>query len=51
MPVSESTGAWSQRRDDYHLVIKDPALGGTQGGKPASDYVPTKLRVVLTIVH
>jgi MYXO-CTERM domain-containing protein len=42
--------AWNQRRDDYHLVVKDPALGGTQGGKPASDYVPTKLRVVLTIV-
>jgi hypothetical protein len=42
--------AWGQRRDDYHLVIKDPALNGTQGGKPATDYVPTKLRVVLTIV-
>ena len=42
--------AWGKRRDDYHLVIKDPALGGTQGGKPASDYVPTKLRVVLTVV-
>jgi MYXO-CTERM domain-containing protein len=42
--------AWNQRRDDYHLVIKDPALNGTQGGKPATDYVPTKLRVVLTIV-
>jgi MYXO-CTERM domain-containing protein len=42
--------AWGQRRDDYHLVIKDPALNGTQGGKPATDYVPTKLRVVLTVV-
>jgi MYXO-CTERM domain-containing protein len=42
--------AWGKRRDDYHLVIKDPALGGTQGGKPATDYVPTTLRAVLTIV-
>jgi hypothetical protein len=42
--------AWGQRRDDYHLVIKDPALNGIQGGRPPTDYVPTKLRVVLTVV-
>jgi uncharacterized protein (TIGR03382 family) len=42
--------AWSKRRTEYHLVIKDPALGGTQGGKPASDYVPSKMRIVMTIV-
>jgi MYXO-CTERM domain-containing protein len=42
--------AWNQRRDDYHLVIKDPALGGTPGGRPSTDYVPTKIRVVLTVV-
>ena len=42
--------AWTKKRTEYHLVIKDPALNGTQGGKPATDYVPTKLRVVLTVV-
>jgi hypothetical protein len=42
--------AWGKRRTEYHLVIKDPALGGTQGGKPASDYVPSKMRIVMTIV-
>ncbi|HXU82573.1 MAG TPA: MYXO-CTERM sorting domain-containing protein [Polyangia bacterium] len=42
--------AWGKRRTEYHLVIKDPALGGAQGGKPASDYVPSKMRIVMTIV-
>ena len=42
--------AWTKKRTEFHLVIKDPALGGTQGGKPASDYVPSMMRIVLTIV-
>ena len=42
--------AWNRRRQEYHLVVKDPALGGTPGGRPASDYVPTKMRVVMTVV-
>ena len=42
--------AWDRRRQEYHLVVKDPALGGTPGGRPASDYVPTKMRIVMTIV-
>jgi hypothetical protein len=42
--------AWGKRRQEYHLVVKDPALGGTPGGRPASDYVPTKMRIVMTIV-
>jgi MYXO-CTERM domain-containing protein len=42
--------AWKKKRTQFHLVIKDPALGGTQGGKPAGDYVPSMMRVVLTIV-
>jgi hypothetical protein len=42
--------AWSKRRQEYHLVVKDPALGGTPGGRPATDYVPTKMRIVMTVV-
>jgi MYXO-CTERM domain-containing protein len=42
--------AWTRKRTVFHLVIKDPALGGTPGGKPASDYVPSTMRIVLTIV-
>jgi MYXO-CTERM domain-containing protein len=42
--------AWNRRRQEYHLVVKDPALGGTPGGRPASDYVPTTMRIVMTIV-
>jgi MYXO-CTERM domain-containing protein len=42
--------AWSRRRQEYHLVVKDPALGGTPGGRPATDYTPTKMRVVMTVV-
>lgn len=42
--------AWARRRQEYHLVVKDPALGGTPGGRPASDYAPTKMRIVMTIV-
>ena len=42
--------AWNRRRQEYHLVVKDPALGGTSGGRPASDYTPTKMRIVMTIV-
>jgi hypothetical protein len=42
--------AWGRRRQEYHLVVKDPALGGTPGGRPASDYVPTTMRIVMTIV-
>ena len=42
--------AWNRRRQEYHLVVKDPALGGTPGGRPATDYVPTKMRVVMTVV-
>jgi hypothetical protein len=42
--------AWTKPRTEFHLVIKDPALGGTQGGKPASDFVPSVMRIVLTIV-
>jgi MYXO-CTERM domain-containing protein len=42
--------AWGKRRGEYHLVIKDPGLGGTPGGKPASDFVPTTMRIVMTIV-
>jgi MYXO-CTERM domain-containing protein len=42
--------AWARRRQEYHLVVKDPALGGTPGGRPPSDYVPTTMRVVMTIV-
>ena len=42
--------AWSKRRQEYHLVVKDPALGGTPGGRPASDYTPTKMRVAMTVV-
>jgi hypothetical protein len=42
--------AWTKKRTEFHLVIKDPALGGTQGGKPASDFVPSVMRIVLTIV-
>ena len=42
--------AWNRRRQEYHLVVKDPALGGTPGGRPATDYVPTKMRIVMTVV-
>jgi hypothetical protein len=42
--------AWAKKRTVYHLVIKDPALGGTPGGTPATDFVPSKLRIVATIV-
>jgi MYXO-CTERM domain-containing protein len=42
--------AWGQKRGQYHLVVKDPGLGGRQGGTPVSDFVPSDLRVVLTIV-
>jgi uncharacterized protein (TIGR03382 family) len=42
--------AWSKRRTQYHLVIKDPGLGGTPGGKPVTDYVPSRMRIVMTIV-
>jgi MYXO-CTERM domain-containing protein len=42
--------AWNRRRQEYHLVVKDPALGGTPGGRPATDYTPTKMRVVMTVV-
>jgi hypothetical protein len=42
--------AWGKRRQEYHLVVKDPALGGTPGGRPATDYAPTKMRVAMTVV-
>jgi hypothetical protein len=42
--------AWSKPRSEYHLVIKDPGLGGTPGGKPATDFVPTMMRIVMTVV-
>jgi hypothetical protein len=42
--------AWGKRRTEYHLVLKDPGLGGTPGGKPVTDFVPSKMRIVMTIV-
>jgi hypothetical protein len=42
--------AWGKRRTEYHLVIKDPGLGGTPGGKPVTDYVPSRMRIAMTIV-
>lgn len=42
--------AWNRRRSEYHLVLKDPALGGTPGGRPPSDFVPSMMRIVMTIV-
>ena len=41
---------WAKRRSEYHLVLKDPGLGGTPGGKPVSDFVPSRMRIVMTIV-
>jgi hypothetical protein len=32
------------------IVVKDPALGGTPGGKPPTDFTPTMVRLVLTVV-
>jgi MYXO-CTERM domain-containing protein len=42
--------AWTKKRTEYHLVIKDPALGGTPGGKPPTDFTPSIMRIVFTIV-
>jgi hypothetical protein len=42
--------AWGKPRGQYHIVVKDPALGGTPGGKPPTDFVPTTVRLVMTIV-
>jgi MYXO-CTERM domain-containing protein len=42
--------AWTKKRTLFQLVIKDPALGGTPGGKPATDFVPSDMRIVLTVV-
>jgi uncharacterized protein (TIGR03382 family) len=41
---------WAKRRSEYHLVLKDPGLGGTPGGKPVTDFVPSRMRIVMTIV-
>lgn len=42
--------AWNKKRTEFHLVVKDPALNGTPGGKPASDFVPSKMRLVVSMV-
>jgi hypothetical protein len=41
---------WTKKRTVFHLVIKDPAHDGTPGGSPEAEFVPSKLRIVLSIV-
>ncbi|HEY0710144.1 MAG TPA: hypothetical protein VGG33_25255, partial [Polyangia bacterium] len=38
---------WGKRRTEYHLVLKD---GSQRTPTPAADFVPTKLRITMTIV-
>jgi MYXO-CTERM domain-containing protein len=42
--------AWGKRRTEYHLVIKDPKAGGNPGGNPKEAFVPSMMRIVMTIV-
>jgi hypothetical protein len=41
---------WTSKRGEYHIVVKDPGLGGTPGGQPATDFTPTTVRLALTVV-
>jgi MYXO-CTERM domain-containing protein len=38
---------WGKRRTEYHLIIKD---GSGRAPTPVADFVPSKLRVTMTIV-
>lgn len=40
---------WGSRRGQYHIVVKEGS-SDAQGGKPASDFAPTTVRLAMTIV-
>jgi uncharacterized protein (TIGR03382 family) len=40
---------WGSRRGQYHIVVKD-AGSDIPGGKPATDFAPTTVRLVMTMV-